>query len=292
MTTRTVLISGTSSGIGEASVRRLAAAGWTVYAGVRRTADGERLASSCPGDVRPIELDVTVGEQIAAAVERIGGDVGRLDGLVNNAGIGVGGPVEMLSDADWRWQMEVNFFGLVNLTRAAFPLVDKANGRFVHVGSIAGRITSPSLGAYSASKHAVSAFNWALRAELGRTTGMRSSVVEPGEIRTDIWDKAEEAVESFAQALTPRDRARYGHLLPQQRAFVHEGRTKGVDADKVAQAVERALTAKRPKARYLVGPDAHMMGILTRLPDPVRELAVRANGRRLERAGRKLMSGR
>ncbi len=285
---KTALISGTSSGIGEATVRRLARAGWTVYAGVRRTIDGERVVSSCPGDVRPIELDVTVGEQIAEAVARIERDVGRLDGLVNNAGIGVGGPVEMLSEDGWRWQMEVNFFGLVNLTRAAFPLVDKANGRFVHVGSIAGRITSPSLGAYSASKHAVSAFNWALRSELGRTTGMQSSVVEPGEIRTDIWDKADDAVDEFERTLTPRDRARYGHLLPQQRAFVNEGRTKGVEADKVAQAIEKALTAKRPKARYLVGPDAHMMGIVTRLPDPVRELAIRANCRRLERAGKKI----
>lgn len=288
MADRSVLISGTSTGIGAAATKRLAADGWTVFAGVRREADGERLAAACGGDVRPVELDVTSPDQIAAAIGRIGQEVGRLHGLVNNAGIGVGGPVEMVDDEGWRRQMEVNFFGLVNLTRAAFPLVDRAGGRFVHVGSIAGRVTAPALGPYSASKHAVSAFNWALRAELRRTTSMRSSVVEPGEIATDIWDKADQSVDEFEAALTPDYRARYGYLLPQQRAFSQEGRTKGIPADRVAAAIEHALTAKRPKARYVVGRDAQVSALLARFPDPVREAAIRANARRLDRAGRKL----
>ncbi len=288
MSARTVLITGTSTGIGAASVARLAKDGWKVYAGVRKGEDGERLVAATTGDITPVILDVTNREHIDRVLAQIGTEVGSLNGLVNNAGIGVGGPIEMLTDEEWRWQMDVNFFSLVTLTREAMPLVDKADGRFVHVGSIAGRVAGAGLGPYAASKHAVSAFNWALREELSRNTKMRSSVVEPGEIKTAIWEKAQDTYASNEARLTGPLRERYGFMLDAQRAFFEHGKTKGIDPDRVAKAVEHALTSSRPKARYLVGPDAKFVGILTRLPDGVREKLIDVNGRMMEKKGRKL----
>lgn len=286
MASKTALITGTSTGIGAACTTRLASAGWTVYAGVRRPEDGERLLSTTSGSVIPVILDVTNHDHIHEVLARIGSEAGSLDGLVNNAGIAVGGPIEVLTDDEWRWQMEVNFFSLVRLTREAMPLVDRAGGRFVHIGSVAGRVASGGLGPYSASKYAVSAFNWTLRAELGRNTAMRSSVVEPGEIKTAIWDKADQSMKELDARLVGSLRDRYGFLLDQERAFVEEGRSKGVDADRVAKAVEHALTSRRPKARYLVGPDAKVTGVLARMPDRVLEGFMNLNGRRLERSAK------
>lgn len=289
-TKKTVLITGTSTGIGAACVKRQAEAGWKVYAGVRKAEDGERLASDISGDVVPLILDVTDRDHIASVVRQISDETGSLHGLVNNAGIAVGGPVELLSEEQWRWQMEVNFFGLVNMTREAMPLVDRANGRFVHIGSIAGRIGGAGMGPYIASKHAVAGFNWALRAELTRGTKMNTSVVEPGEIKTAIWDKGVETVrevERLIEATGTQDR--YQFMIDGTRGFVEEGATRGIDADAVAKAVEHALTARRPKARYLVGPDAKVAGhVFSRLPDRAREWLLTANAKRIEKAGRKL----
>ncbi|MCP5024860.1 MAG: SDR family NAD(P)-dependent oxidoreductase [Actinomycetia bacterium] len=288
MTKKTVLITGTSTGIGAACVARQAAAGWKVYAGVRKPEDGERLRSEIAGNVVPVIIDVTRGEDIDKVLAQINAEVGSLDGLVNNAGIGVGGPIELLSDEDWQWQFDVNFFSLITLTRQAMPLVDKANGRFVHIGSIAGRIAAAGLGPYAASKHAIEAFNWALRGELARNTGMTSSVVEPGEIKTAIWEKADQMVGEVAEQLEATGTAeRYGFLVDGQRGFIAEGQKKGVEPDKVAKAVEHALSARRPKARYLVGPDAKAVGVFGRLPDRLLEGFMNMNGKRLERAGRK-----
>ncbi len=289
MADRTVLITGTSTGIGEACAARQARSGWRVYAGVRRPEDGERLASTIDGEVIPVILDVTNREHIDKVLAQIQAEAGSLNGLVNNAGIGVGGPVELVPDEDWRRQFDVNFFALVTLTREAMPLVDKAGGRFVHIGSVAGRITAAGLGPYGASKHAVEGFNWALRGELARNTNMTSSVIEPGEIKTAIWDKAEGEVAEAERRIRAAGREdRYGFIIDGNRGFIEEGREKGIDPDKVAAAVEHALTARRPKARYLVGPDAKAVGVFARLPDRLRERLLDLNSRRLERAGRKL----
>ncbi len=184
--------------------------------------------------------------------------------------------------------MDVNFFSLVPLTREAMPLVDKAGGRFVHIGSIAGRVALAGLGPYAASKHAVTAFNWALRGELSRNTKMRSSVVEPGEIKTAIWEKGEDTLASSEARLIGPLHERYGFMLDAQRASFEHGKTKGSAPGRVAKAVEHALTSSRPKSRYLVGPDAKAVGILTKLPDAVREKLMDANGRMLEKRRRKL----
>jgi NAD(P)-dependent dehydrogenase (short-subunit alcohol dehydrogenase family) len=288
MASRAVLITGSSTGIGRVCAARLAGAGWRVYAGVRKDEDGQRLTDEIGAGVLPVMLDVTTRSHVDEVLARIEREVGSLDGLVNNAGIGVGGPIEVLTDEEWQHQFDVNFFSVVALTREAMPLVDRAKGRFVHIGSIGGRISSPGLAPYSASKHALEAFNWSLRAELAHT-GMRSSLVEPGEISTDIWEKGEATMKDLDARITGPTRERYQFLLDGSRGFLEEGRTKGIDADKVAVAVEKALTARRPKARYLVGPDAKFLGhVLSKLPDRAREAVLALNDRRFQKAGAKL----
>jgi NAD(P)-dependent dehydrogenase (short-subunit alcohol dehydrogenase family) len=288
----TVLITGTSTGIGEACVARLAAADWTVYAGVRRAEDGDRLKSAFGGDVRPVILDVTDEQQMRGVIDELARENGArgLDGLVNNAGVGRGGPSEYLSADDWRWVFEVNVFAVVALTNLAMPMLRAARGRVVHIGSIGGRIASPGLSAYSASKHAIEALAEAERHEFARSrSGVRVALVEPGEVKTAIWEKGEASMNEVESALDDEGHRRYQWLLNQSRGFIDEGRTRGVEADKVAEAVEHALTARRPKARYLVGPDAKLFGhVVPRLPDIVRDTAVDLGGRRWERRGRKL----
>jgi NAD(P)-dependent dehydrogenase (short-subunit alcohol dehydrogenase family) len=286
------LVTGTSTGIGEACVVRLAARGWRVYAGVRKPDDGDRLKERAPGDVRPVRLDVTDREQVADVIAELHGEVARdgLHGLVNNAGVGAGGPVEYLDDADWRSVFEVNLFGVVALTSAAMPLLRIASGRIVHIGSIGGRVASPGLGPYSASKHALEALAETQRQELARAkTRVRVALIEPGAVATAIWEKADSTVDELERRLAGEARDRYHWLLDQSRGFIDEGKTRGVPPSTVADAVEHALTARRPKARYLVGNDAQLYGNLMRLaPDRVRDALVGAGARRWERRGRKL----
>jgi NAD(P)-dependent dehydrogenase (short-subunit alcohol dehydrogenase family) len=286
-----VLITGTSTGIGRACATRLAADGWTVFAGVRRTQDADRLKAELSGDLRPVILDVCNRDQMREVIEHITADVKvtGLDGLVNNAGVGGGAPVEYSSEQEWRWVFDVNLFSVVALTQAATALLRRARGRVVHIGSIGGRLSTPGLAVYSASKHALEALAEAQRHELRRAdTGIRVSLVEPGEVKTAIWEKGDETVHKLERSLDDDGRARYRWLIDQSRGFIDEGRHRGVDPDKVARAVEHALTARRPKARYLVGPDAKAYGhVLTRLPDRLRDTLTDLGSRRWERRGRK-----
>jgi NAD(P)-dependent dehydrogenase (short-subunit alcohol dehydrogenase family) len=286
------LVTGASTGIGEACVARLATAGWTVFAGVRRETDGDALTTRYAGDVRPVLLDVSKPGDIDRAVGTIAHDQAGagLAGLVNNAGIGIGGPVEYLSVEDWRQVFEVNLFGVVALTRSLIPSLRTASGRIVHIGSIGGRISTPGIAPYSASKHALEALAEAQRHEFaGSRTPVTVSLVEPGEVKTAIWDKGEAQIGEIEALLDDVGRQRYQWLLDQSRGFIDDGRARGISPDQVAQVVEHALTAPRPKARYLVGPDAKLFGhVLTRAPDRVRDVLVRLGGLRWERRGRRL----
>jgi NAD(P)-dependent dehydrogenase (short-subunit alcohol dehydrogenase family) len=287
-----VLITGTSTGIGRACAARLAGESWTVFAGVRRSEDADRLKAELSGDVRSVMLDVCDRDQMRGVIERITADLGTrgLEGLVNNAGVGGGAPVEYSSEQDWRWVFDVNLFSVVALTLAATPLLRRARGRIVHIGSIGGRLSTPGLAAYSASKHALEALAEAQRHELRRAgTGISVSLVEPGEVKTAIWEKGDSTVDDLERTLDDDGRERYRWLINQSRGFIDEGRHRGVDADRVARAVEHALTARRPKARYLVGPDAKVYGhVLTRLPDRLRDTLTDLGSRRWERRGRKV----
>jgi NAD(P)-dependent dehydrogenase (short-subunit alcohol dehydrogenase family) len=292
----TALITGTSTGIGEACVAALAANGWTIYAGVRRERDGARLAATHSGDIRPVILDVTNHDHITRVVSELTSTLGDggLHGLVNNAGVGVGGPVEYLPEDAWRFVFDANFFGIVALTRAALPLLRTGRGRVVHIGSIGGRIASPGVAPYSASKHALEALAEASRLEfaLGRSP-VRVALVEPGAVVTPIWDKADDSVDALESLFHDADRERYEWMVDQARGFVDEGRRTGVAPSRVAAAVQHALTAPRPKLRYLVGADAKLAGhVIARLPDRAREALVMLQAKRWRAAGAALRRDR
>ncbi len=288
---QTVLVTGTSTGIGQACAGYLASRGWTVFAGVRRPEDAERMKLQHTGDVRPVLLDVSNHDQIAQVIEDIGREVGSggLQGLVNNAGVGAGGPVEYVTDEDWRWVFDVNFFGVVALTKAAIPLLREGRGRIVHIGSVGGRLAAPGLGPYSASKHALEALAETQRQEFALSgTPIRVSLVEPGEVKTAIWDKSDAVTDEMETKLDDIGCERYQWLIDMSRGFIAEGRANGVPPEKVAEAIEHALTADRPKARYLVGPDAKIGGhVVSKLPDRARDALGRFSTGRWEKRGRK-----
>ena len=179
---RTVVVTGSSSGIGEACALRLVAAGWRVYGGVRSPEAGELLRGR---GIEPLELDVTNAEQIAAAAETVGDS---LDGLVDNAGIAIAAPLELVPVEELRHQLEVNVIGQVAVTQAFLPALRRSRGRIVLMGSIGGRSALPFLGPYAASKHALEAIADSLRVEL-RPWGIAVAIVEPASIKSGIWAK-------------------------------------------------------------------------------------------------------
>jgi NAD(P)-dependent dehydrogenase (short-subunit alcohol dehydrogenase family) len=208
-----------------------------------------------------IESDV---ERLFAGIDQLGG---RLDALVNNAGIGVGGPLELIADEDLRRQFDVNVFGQIATTRALLPALRRAGGRIVFTSSIGGRVATPFTAPYAASKHAIEAFADALRVEL-KTSNVRTVLIEPGSVATPIWDKAE--VEADSITIPPELSKEYGHVPETVSKALADTAKRGVPADRVAATIERALTASRPRARYLVGNDAKAMLLARRmLPDPV-----------------------
>jgi NAD(P)-dependent dehydrogenase (short-subunit alcohol dehydrogenase family) len=286
---KSVVITGSSTGIGRACAERMAAEGWTVYAGVRKDADADALRSSVEGDLRPVLLDVTDQDQIAGLAARLTEELGStgLQGLVNNAGVAEGGPIETLSDQEWRWHFDVNVFGVINMTRECLPTLRAASGRVVNIGSIAGRTAPPFMAPYAAGKHAIEAISESLRFEVA-DFGMKVACVEPGEIRTEIWAKADESLARLVGTLDHETKTRYERHLDMLYGFTEEGSKKGIPASKVADAVHHALTSNKPKHRYLVGPDAAMIGVVSRLPDSVRHRILALNLNRWSRSGHKI----
>jgi len=263
----TVLITGASTGIGRATALRLARAGWTVLAGIRGEEAGARLAAEAPeGRVEPLRLDVTDEQQIAAAREVVeAGGQGRLDALVNNAGVGVGGPLELLTTDELRGQFEVNVFGQVALTRELLPSLRRARGRIVFVSSIGGLVVMPFTAPYGASKHAIEAIADSLRIELA-SSHVQVALVEPGSVSTPIWDKS--VAEAERLQIPPDLEPVYGEVVGKMNQVLEETAKRGIPPDAVAAVIERALGARRMRARYLVGRDARVILTLRRLlPD-------------------------
>jgi NAD(P)-dependent dehydrogenase (short-subunit alcohol dehydrogenase family) len=257
----TVLVTGAGRGIGHAAALRLARAGWDVHAGVRRDEDGERLTAAAPaGRLVPVTLDVTDADQVAALDDAL---PEHLDGVVNNAGIVVGGPVEALALDDLRRQLEVNVVGQVAVTQAVLPRLRASRGRIVLVSSVGGRVASPMIGAYSASKFALEGLADALRIEL-RPWGIAVSLVEPGTIDTDMWRTADDQVDAIDAGMRPDHRALYAAHVAGFRRALPRIRRRAAPTDKVTAIIEDALTASRPRARYVVGTDAKVQLALHR----------------------------
>ncbi len=257
------LITGASTGIGNATALRLARSGWTVLAGVRDEQAGERLAKEGGERMRPLMLDVTDSAQIAQAAERIAEEhPGGLDALVNNAGISVNGPLELVAVEDLRAQFDVSFFGAVALTQALLPALRRARGRVLLVSSIGGRVSMPYASPYCSSKFALEAVGDALRVEL-RSSQVQVALIEPGSVTTPIWDKGRSAAE--AVSVPPELREHYGHVPAAMAKAQENSGKRGVPAERVAATIERALGASRMQPRYLVGSDAQLMALAKRL---------------------------
>jgi NAD(P)-dependent dehydrogenase (short-subunit alcohol dehydrogenase family) len=257
--TRAVLVTGASTGIGRACAVALAEAGWRVLAGVRRPGDA-------PEKTEEVLLDITSAQQI----RDVAGPVEELDGLVNNAGIARAAPLEFIPPDELRYQLEVNVVGHVAVTQAFLPALRRAKGRIVFMGSIAGKSALPFLSPYAASKHALEAVADSLRLEL-RPFGVRVSIIEPGSIRTPIWTRsAEHADEIIAAADATLDEL-YGDRIALFRQLALQRGAGGAPPEKVARVVLEALTAERPRTRYLVGRDARLRASFEHLPDRLRD---------------------
>jgi NAD(P)-dependent dehydrogenase (short-subunit alcohol dehydrogenase family) len=275
-----ILVTGTSSGIGEACARHLAGLGFNVFAGVRKEEDGERVAGP---RIEPVIVDVTDHSSVASAAETLGGAVGStgLMGLVNNAGIAVAGPLEFIDIGEFQRQLDVNVTGVLRTTQAMLPHLRNARGRIVNISSIGGRVAIPLVGPYAASKFALEGMSDSLRREL-RPWGMHVALIEPGAVATPIWDKGVDQADELERDAPAEVRERYGEIIDAVRKQSEKNRTEGVPPQEVAEAVAHALTADKPKTRYLVGRDAKMRApVATVLPDRMMDAAIaRALGQR------------
>ncbi|MGB7587487.1 MAG: SDR family NAD(P)-dependent oxidoreductase [Solirubrobacterales bacterium] len=253
---KSVLVTGASTGIGRATALRMDAAGWRVFAGVRREEDAAALREAASERLAPVILDVTDSEQIVAAAGEIGKAVGEagLDGLVNNAGVAIPSPLETMPIDDFRRQIEINLTGQVAVTQAMLPLIRRARGRIVFVSSIGGRIAFPLTGAYHAAKWGVEAVGDVFRQEL-RPWGISVSIVEPGSIDTPIWERGEREADAMGGRVPAREEL-YGRAIASYRGVIKGLAERGIPPIKVAAVIEHALGARRPRTRYLVGLDA------------------------------------
>jgi NAD(P)-dependent dehydrogenase (short-subunit alcohol dehydrogenase family) len=266
----TVLVTGAARGIGYAIAERLAAEGWDVLAGVRTVADA--AAVSAHARVRGVLLDVTDDEQVAGLADSL---PARLDAVVNNAGVVVSGPLEALTPNELRRQMDVNVVGQIAVTQAVLPRLRESRGRIVFISSVNGRIATPIVGAYCASKFALEAAADAFRMEL-RPWGIRVSVVEPAQTATDMWNSAEESADEAEAAMTPERRVLYAKHTAGFRKMIPASRKLAVPPDKVAAVVAEALTARRPRPRYAVGVGSKLqMAVVTNLPTAAADTVLR-----------------
>ncbi len=269
----TVLVTGAGRGIGRATALRLAAGGWDVVAGVRRAQDGEALAGEGGERIVPVQLDVTDSDQVAALGSAL---PARLEGVVNNAGVVVPGPVESVPVDELRRQIEINLIGQAAVTQAVMKQVRAARGRVVFVSSLSGRVATPMMGAYNASKFALEGLADSLRMEV-RPWGVRVVLVEPGQVNTDIWQGAERAFDEAVAGLAPLQRELYRKHIEGWRKVIPLSQRMAAPVDDVAATIERALTARRPRARYVVGAGPRVQGVLSALtPTSVRDTLLRA----------------
>ena len=268
---RGVLVTGASTGIGYACVQMLADAGFTVFAGVRSEADAQRLAQ-LHANVRALLLDVTAPEHIAAAADSIRAAGVQLCGVVNNAGVAFAGPLEYLPLEDFRRQFEINVFGALAVTQAMLPLLRQSrDARVIFMSSVSGQIAPPFVGPYASSKFALEAMADALRMELG-AFGIRVVVVQPGNVRTPIWQKGRDAKDALVARMPQEAATHYAHAVDALVRVTEREERTGIAPGLVAEAVLRALTSAHPKARYPVGnPPAWQRRLASLLPERVRD---------------------
>jgi len=252
-----VLVTGASTGIGLAITQYLASRGMHVFAGARKQEALESLAKN--PNVTPIPLDVTNAEDIKQAKKIIEEKTAGLFGLVNNAGIGNGGPLMDVSVEDLRAQFEVNLFGVHQITQAVFPLLLKAKGRIVMMSSDSGFFATPFFGPYCSSKFALEGYSDSLRREI-IPYGVKVIIIEPGRITTPIWDKGEKYLNKYADSLFAVEAQAIGKYA------IRKGKTAGLSPLEVAKTVYQVLTIPNPKLRYIVAENKFEYQMMKILP--------------------------
>ena len=268
----TVVITGASTGIGEATALHLASLGYRVLAGVRAQANFERLRAIGRG-VEPVILDVTNEEHIAALAELVDRtEPGGLTALINNAGIGAPGPIEAVAPQEWREVMEVNVIGVVAVTQALLPSLLRARGRVINMGSGGGRVAFPLFGPYNTSKFAIEGFTDVLRREIG-PHGVKVSLIQPGIIATPIYAKHIPISYDRMANMSPEVLSRYRKQLDSAHRSGEQAEYTGMPPIVVAEAVAKAVRSRFPKTRYVVGRDSRTAVLCSRfLPDRVIDL--------------------
>lgn len=255
---KTVFISGATSGIGLATANMLHQTGWHVYAGGLQTDDFSVLDDG----ITQLPFDITDAEGIAGAMRLLKVEAGQLDALVNNAGIQIAAPLEAVTIEQVRQQFEVNVFGHLQVTQACLPLLRQSQAaRIVNVSSLMGVIAMPMLGAYSMSKHALEAMSDVLRQELS-PFGIRVSVVTPAAINTPMVQQAIDQLEQVEQISSQQIQHDYAKFFKAMKATLEQQNRDALSPDKVADVIIRALTSKRPKARYAVGLDVKVLSTI------------------------------
>jgi NAD(P)-dependent dehydrogenase (short-subunit alcohol dehydrogenase family) len=268
----TVLVTGAARGIGKSLVEHLSARGWEVIAGVRSEQDAEAVTKGNPQRISAVILDITNADHIAALDESL---PDGLDAIVNNAGVAVGGAMETLTAEDWRKQLEINVIGQLAVTQAVLPRLRKSGGRVVFISSVNGRLSMPLIGAYAASKFALEAAADALRMELSPWK-IPVVLIEPAQTDTDMWRTADTMVAELEAGLTPQHRDLYAKHIAGMKKMIPMSQRIAVPTEKVSAVVEEALTARKPRARYVVGlANKLQVALMTNLPTRARDLVLR-----------------
>ena len=260
-----VVITGASSGIGEATARELARRGFHVLAGVRRDQDADAIRGL---NIEPLTLDITNPHHIRALADRVHGDPqGRtVRALMNNAGMGINAPVEVLALDQWRRLFEVNFFGHIAVTQTLLPALIRSKGRVINISSVGGKIAMATYGPYAGTKFALEAVSDSLRREIA-PLGVQVVVVEPAAVRTKIGDRAIARAQEVASTMTPQQSERYGRLVEAITTQAASAMESGLSADAAAKVIAQAVTARKPRTRYTLGREAALLPLLTTLPD-------------------------
>jgi len=264
-----VVITGASTGIGKATALHLDKLGFRVFAGVRRGGDGQSLMEEASDLLTPILLDVTDDQSITAAVRKVADATsGNLAGLINNAGLSLNGPLEIVPISEIRRLMDVNVVGLLAVTQAFLPLIRKRQGRIVNISSGHGLLAIPDKSVYAASKFAVQAISDALRVEL-RPFGVSVSCLVVGKVDTEVLGKILADRDTMIGTAAPEIAELYAPLIEYFDREVKD--LPGISPHEVGAVVAQALTTKKPKAQYLVGPGAKKMKNLAHLPVGLRD---------------------
>jgi NAD(P)-dependent dehydrogenase (short-subunit alcohol dehydrogenase family) len=267
-----VFVTGTSSGIGNATALRLAADGFHVLAGIRRPEDAAKLGA--PG-IEPVIADITRPETLAALADRIASDTRPLRAIVNNAGIAVNAPVEMAPLDEWRLQLEVGVIGQIAAIQALTPALLESGGRIVNIGSLGGRIAMAGFGPYSAAKFAMEAVNDSLRREM-EPFGVKVIMITPGAVSTAMSARGTATANRLAALMTPAQRQRHRRLFEAVVEQADDWARNGIKPDRVAAVVSRAIHDPRPRTRYTAGPDAALLTRLVRvLPERLLDRVLR-----------------